>query len=186
MAKSNNEKQNIRNHIQKLKAEYTPSDLELMSDEVFSVVEITGYFQNAKTIFLYNSLSDEVATQSFIQKWHKEKQIYLPVVVGDNIEFRKYNPDIEFTRSSYGIGEQPEGEIFNSGQKVDLVIVPGVAFDRHLNRLGRGKGFYDRFLSSTKATKMGVCFDFQLLDKVPTDQNDIKMDTLVSENDFIW
>jgi 5-formyltetrahydrofolate cyclo-ligase len=64
--------------------------------------------------------------------------------------------------------------------------VPGIAFDRKMNRLGRGKGYYDRFLSKISAPKIGICFDFQLLDKIPAESTDIKMDYIVSENELIW
>ena len=68
--------------------------------------------------------------------------------------------------SGFGIKE-PTGETFLEYDKIDLVIVPGVAFDRTLNRMGRGKGFYDRLLPKIKAPKVAVCFDFQLMEKIP-------------------
>jgi len=134
---------------------------------------------------MYNSLEDEVQTPNFIAKWSGEKNFYLPVVKQNDLVFRKYNPAIVCQKSGYGIME-PRGDDFVDYNKVDLVIVPGVAFDRKMNRLGRGKGFYDRFLPKLKAPKLGICFDFQLLDKIPTEETDIKMDFLVSENELIW
>lgn len=104
---------------------------------------------------------------------------------GDDLLFRKCTPVSGFKQSALGIME-PEGENFTDYRKVDLIIVPGVAFDRKMNRLGRGRGFYDRFLPAISAPKMGICFDFQLFDQVPSDSNDIKMDYIVSENDLIW
>ncbi|MCF0205812.1 MAG: 5-formyltetrahydrofolate cyclo-ligase, partial [Bacteroidales bacterium] len=63
----------------------------------------------------------------------------------------------------------------------DLIIVPGVAFDRNGNRLGRGRGYYDRFLCKyPKVEKIGICFDFQLLEEIPTEPTDIRMDKVVS------
>ena len=81
---------------------------------------------------------------------------------------------------------EPVGENFMNYNKVDLIIIPGVAFDRKKNRMGRGKGYYDRFLSKMKAPKMGICFEFQLFDDIPNDENDVKMDYIVSENELIW
>ena len=63
-----------------------------------------------------------------------------------------------------------------------MIIVPGVAFDLQHNRLGRGRGFYDRLLSSLSAPKVGICFDFQLIDTVPTEPFDRLMDSVVSES----
>lgn len=183
--KKRSEKDNIRQKISALKKQYTHQDLLFKSEEVFSILEITGAFQEAKHIFIYNSLKDEVSTKSFIERWAAEKHFYFPVIDGDDIVFRHYKSDTTYSVSSLGISE-PDGENFTDYKKVDLIIIPGVAFDSKLNRLGRGKGYYDRFLPKLKATKIGVCFDFQLLDKVPVDNNDVKMDMLISENDLIW
>lgn len=179
-------KNKVRQDIVSLKKKYTPQDLQSMSDEVFSVLEITGNFQSAKNIFIYNSMADEVSTLSFINRWMHEKKFYLPVVEGTELVFRAYDEKQEYSVSKLGVYE-PLGDDFTDYGMIDLIIVPGVAFDRKMNRLGRGKGFYDRFLPKLpKATKVGVCFDFQLLTTIPTEKDDIKMDMLVSENELIW
>ncbi len=178
-------KEKLRKDIRSLKKEYSEDELYNKSEEVLSVVEITGVFQDAKTIFFYNALGDEVQTIDFIRKWGQKKNFYLPVMSGDDLLFRHCATDSGFKQSALGIME-PEGEDFTDYRKVDLIIVPGVAFDRKMNRLGRGRGFYDRFLPAISAPKMGICFDFQLFDQIPSDGNDIKMDYIVSENDLIW
>jgi 5-formyltetrahydrofolate cyclo-ligase len=178
-------KESIRQHIAEQKKQYSPSDLSAKSEEVFSVLEITGVFQQAKYILIYNSLSDEVSTAAFLSKWAKEKEFYLPVVSNNDLVVRKYEANGNYTTSALGVKE-PVGENIINCNKIDLVIVPGIAFDRKMNRLGRGKGYYDRFLSTLKATKIGVCFDFQLLDNIPTDAHDVKMDMIVSENEMVW
>lgn len=178
-------KEDLRNQISSAKKKYSPEELYIRSQEVLSVVEITGAFQDAKRIFLYNSLSDEVQTSEFIEKWAGEKDIYLPAIENDTIVLKKYTPSATFSKSALGILE-PSGDNFSDYKKIDLIIVPGVAFDRQMNRLGRGKGYYDRFLTGLIVPKMGICFDFQLLDKIPSDSNDVKMNYLVSENELIW
>lgn len=185
MKKISIQKSNIRKEIADLKKVYSINQLQSLSDEVLSTLEITGTFQNAKTILIYNSLSDEVQTLDFIGRWKGQKNFYLPVVVKDDIVFRAYTSSTEFQQSSFNILE-PVGTDFTDFKKVDLIIVPGVAFDRKMNRLGRGKGYYDRFLSKISAPKIGICFDFQLLDKIPAESTDIKMDYIVSENELIW
>lgn len=179
------QKDTLRLQIAAHKKEYTVEDLLFKSEEVFSVLEITGQFRDASTIFIYNAMPDEVSTAAFIDRWKHEKNFYLPVVSGDHLVFRKLEENTKFKQSVIGVFE-PVGEDFTDFRKVDMVIVPGVAFDRRCNRLGRGKGYYDKFLSKIKALKVGVCFDFQLLDQIPADERDVKMDMLVSENDLIW
>ena len=72
-----------------------------------------------------------------------------------------------------------------SNDDIDLIVVPGVAFDRERNRLGRGKGYYDRLLSQLKASAIGICFDFQLKGQIPTEPFDRKMDLVITEKEII-
>lgn len=178
------EKDKVRLQIAKLKKEYS-LELSGKSEEVLSVLEIVGVFQDAKHILIYNAMEGEVATRNFIERWQEEKDFYLPVTYKNDILFRKFTSETEFLESKFGVFE-PIGEDISDYSFVDLVIVPGVAFDRKMNRVGYGKGYYDKFLSKINAPKVGICFDFQLLDAVPTESHDIKMDYLVSENDLIW
>ena len=178
-------KDNLRKEISSLKKKYTPDELYNHSQEVLSVLELTGIFQDSKTIFIYNNLEDEVQTFDFIRKWNPEKKFYLPVIEKDEIVFRKCTSNTCFQQSSFGIME-PIGDNYTDYKKVDLIIVPGVAFDRKMNRLGRGKAYYDRFLPKLKAPKLGICFEFQLFDEIPADKDDVKMDYIVSENELIW
>lgn len=185
MEKKQLAKNKIRSEVADLKRKLSKEEFNYRSEEVLSTLEITGVFQQAKTIFIYNSLRDEVQTAAFMEKWKDEKEFYLPAVVDHHLVFRKYTPDTNFTQSSLGILE-PKGEDFTDFKRVDLIIVPGTAFDRKMNRLGKGKGYYDKFLTSLSAPKVGVCFDFQLFDSIPFDEHDVKMDYLVSENELIW
>lgn len=178
-------KDSLRKEIASLKNKYTQDELLMKSEEVMSVLAILGVFQEAKNIFIYNSLIGEVNTASFIEEWKHEKQFYLPIVVGEELFFRKYTSDTLMQKSAFGV-EEPLGENFTDYKKIDLIVVPGVAFDRKMNRIGYGKGYYDKFLAGIKAPKVGVCFDFQLLDTVPTNENDVRLDYIVSENDLIW
>lgn len=178
-------KDKLRKDIVTEKRQYTSEQLLQMSDEVFSVLEITGTFRDASTILIYNSMGDEVSTQAFIERWKSEKQFYLPVVKDEHLVFRKLEDNTLFEKSKIGVHE-PIGDDFTDFSKIDMIIVPGTAFDRKCNRLGRGKGYYDRFLANIKAPKVGVCFDFQLKDQIPADERDVKMSMIVGENELIW
>lgn len=178
-------KEKIRKEITARKKQYKQEDLLRMSEEVFSVLEITGVFREAAHICIYNAMHDEVATRPFIDRWADKKCFYLPVIENDNIVLRKFGKDLIFRKSYLGVHE-PVCENFTDYKKIDLIIVPGVAFDRKFNRLGRGGGYYDKFLPQLKAPKAGICFDFQLLDILPVEKQDIKMDMIISENELIW
>lgn len=175
----------IRQQILDKRKSFTSSEIQAMSDEVMEVVELSGAFQDAKNIFIYYGCNGEVETKPFIDKWSQEKNFYLPVVVGDQMVLRKYSAQTTFKMSTFGILE-PEGNDFTDYKKLNLAIVPGLAFDRKMNRLGYGKGYYDRFFKSVNVSKLGVCFDFQLIDSMPSENHDVKMDVLISENELIW
>ena len=120
-------------------------------------------------------------THEFIRKWSREKRILLPVVVGDDLELRLYTGPEDLNPGAYGI-EEPTGELFTDYADIDFIAVPGVAFDRNGNRLGRGKGYYDRLLPRIpSAHKAGICFPFQLVEEVPAEPFDIRMDEIITQ-----
>ena len=145
-------------------------------------VEQLAQFQRANIVLLYWSMDDEVYTHEFVNRWYKEKTILLPCVDGDDLRLRQYTgPECLQSGPQFGIDE-PTGPEFTDLNKVEMIVVPGVAFDIHNNRMGRGRGFYDRLLKSTpNAFKVGVAFNFQLFDKIPVESFDVPMDKVVSE-----
>lgn len=145
-------------------------------------VEALEAFRRASTVLLYWSMEDEVQTHDFVNRWYKEKRVLLPCVDGDDLRLRQYTgPECLKAGEQFGIGE-PTGPEYTNLDSVELIIVPGVAFDRTGNRMGRGRGFYDRLLKSTpNAYKVGVAFDFQVVDSVPVEEFDVKMDKVIVE-----
>lgn len=150
------------------------------SADILAALEAHLVFRAADTVLLYYSLDDEVYTHEFVGKWSQRKRILLPVVAGDNLELRTYTGLHDMTTGAYGIGE-PTGEVFTNYAAIDLAVVPGVAFDHKGNRLGRGKGYYDRLLPHLpSAYKIGVCFPFQFIEEVPAEAFDICMDEIIT------
>ena len=153
------------------------------SETVMRGVEGLAEFRRAKVVLLYWSMADEVQTHAFVERWYKAKTLLLPCVDGDDLVLRQYTgPKCMVAGEQFGIGE-PTGEVWNDLEAVELIVVPGVAFDGQRNRMGRGRGFYDRLLKSTpNAVKVGVAYDFQLLDSIPTEPHDVKMDRVITES----
>jgi 5-formyltetrahydrofolate cyclo-ligase len=174
------EKKRIRKRIKLLKASLSPQKRIKDSLLIFSEIEKESNFINATKLLLYWSMDDEVFTPDFIQKWAPSKEIYLPVINGDSLILRQFTTfDKMQAESRFGIYE-PQGDDYSNWNEIEYAIIPGVAFDIKNNRLGRGKGFYDRILNSINAIKVGVCFDFQLIDNVPIEPTDIPMDKVVT------
>ena len=157
------------------------SSITHQSANILAALEAHPAFRAANTILLYYSLQDEVDTHEFVQKWSREKRILLPVVVGDDLEIRLYTGPEDLATGAYGI-EEPTGTLLTDYTAIDFIAVPGVAFDRNGNRLGRGKGYYDRLLPRIpQAYKVGVCFTFQIVEEVPAEPFDIRMDEIITQ-----
>ena len=172
------EKKELRAQIKALKKQHTKEQLLEQSEQIMAKLERHPDFIKAERVMLYNALPDEVQTQAFLEKWHLKKTIILPTVVGDDIIPVAFGKDTAFAVGDFNIME-PQNEPYTDD--FDLIIVPGVAFDRKGNRIGRGRGYYDRFLSQHLGVKrIGICFDFQLVDEVPTEPFDILMDEVIS------
>ncbi len=177
-------KQLLRKTIAEKKKQLTENLFIDLSEKLFFHLESLPAFQKAKIILLYHSLKDEVRTHSFIEKWKEEKTILLPVVDGDNLKLRIYKSLSDLKTGAYGI-EEPTGCLFTEYEKIDLAIIPGISFDAHGNRLGRGKGYYDRLLPNIKAYKIGICFEFQVAEEIPVEPHDTKMDLVITENGLL-
>ena len=100
---------------------------------------------------------------------------------GTDVVFYRYNGDKRLKIGTFGIKEPDSDSEKIEIHDIDLFIVPGIAFDGNRNRLGRGKGFYDRILQNVKAPILGVCFDFQLFDNIPVNQQDMKMTKIITD-----
>lgn len=174
------EKIEIRKRIKDLKSMMLENEKFKAAEEVFARFEQTAAFLMANHILIYHSLPDELSTRGFLSKWNGKKHFYLPRVNGVNLDILPYD-ESRIELGAFHI-EEPTGNNTVNPDEIELVVVPGVAYDRAGNRLGRGKGFYDRLLQSTKATKVGVCYEFQLVDEIPTEPHDVKMDMIISQN----
>ena len=176
------EKSELRKIVRTAKRAVLLDEKIARSQGIMAQVEQLAQFQRASIVLLYWSMDDEVYTHKFVNRWYKEKTILLPCVDGDDLRLRQYTgPECLQSGPQFGIGE-PTGPEFTDLDKVEMIVVPGVAFDKHNNRMGRGRGFYDRLLKSTpNAIKVGVAFNFQLFDEIPVESFDVPMDIVVSE-----
>ncbi len=171
------DKKELRSYVRQQKKQFTPEQLIEKSLPIMQKLEQHPLFQKAAIVMLYSSLQDEVFTHDFIKSWCSVKKIILPTVVGDDIIPVEMNAQTHLVVGDFDILE-PESEPYEGG--FDLIVVPGMAFDTQGNRLGRGKGYYDRFLCQyPDVPKIGICFDFQRVDAVPTEPTDIPMTEII-------
>jgi len=173
------DKRQLRRRIRALKSLLGAADREAAAEAVFAAVEGLAEFAAARRVLVYNALPDELPTRGFIDRWAARKLLFLPRVNGDSLELLPYDPE-RLRPGAFGIGE-PDGDDVADPCSMDLIIVPAVAFDACCNRLGRGKGFYDRLLATTRAVTVGVGYDFQLIPEgLPAEPHDIPLDIVVT------
>ena len=180
------DKKELRRYIREQKRHFTPQQLGEMSLDIMSSLLSNSHIQKADAILMYHSLPDEVDTHSALdQLLAMGKKVLLPKVVSETeMTIHEYTGQDSLQPSEpYGILEPttPELSIVNCQLSI-VIVVPGMAFDKHGHRLGRGKGYYDRFLSRIpNIYKIGVCFPFQLIDKVPSEPTDILVDEVLTD-----
>jgi 5-formyltetrahydrofolate cyclo-ligase len=170
------------------------SKSEKIEKELFSLPE----FQRAKTVMFYVSFRSEVETEKMTRNALKlKKKIVIPVVYGEKIVVSEIkNLKKELTKGSFGIKEPKKEFRRRVNQKeIDLVVVPGVVFDKRGGRLGYGRGYYDRFLRSKsirsrmsrsrQCALIGLAFDLQIARKIPLVKGDMKVDKIVTESGIV-
>lgn len=177
-------KEDIRYYIRARKSLLDDNGRRSAAASVFKRLENTAAFIMARNILMYHSLPDELSTHDFLDKWSQKKNFYLPRVNGVNLDILPYD------RSTLRLGafhiEEPDGADTVDIEKIDLIVVPAVAYDRNGNRVGRGRGYYDRLLTSSRAVRVGVGYDFQLIDDdIEAETHDQPMNIVITENRMI-
>lgn len=162
-----------------MKKEFGRERLLEMSSGVREGIEGNVHYRAAERVMLYYPLWDEVDCRPLFESaLAAGKRVILPTVVGDDIVPVEITAETEWRVGEFGIKEPVAGRYDG---EIDLIVIPGMAFDGEGNRLGRGKGYYDRFLElHPGAYRLGLCFDFQMIESVPTEPFDRKMDEVIT------
>ena len=180
MGAMHDDKNMARQRIKRLVSVMTPESIAELSAAIWKRLEQNEIFINSNYILIYWAMHDEVQTQAFIEKWCGRKRFYLPSIQDDSLVIKRYKGTAQLVPGHMFNIPEPIGEPVQDLSVITLAIIPGRAFDTQGNRLGRGRGFYDRLLPLIpNAVKAGVCFDFQIIPQVCTDEHDIKMDFMI-------
>ncbi len=144
------------------------------------IVGLSAFAQARNPVLFYPFDKEPDITPLFSHIMERVGSLILPKVVGDALELYRIKTTDSLSVGAFRILEPSEGEKVNV-QEVDFILVPGVAFDKRGNRLGFGKGYYDKLLPKIKNPKVGVCYSFQIVDELPTDPWDVRVDLVVTE-----
>lgn len=189
-----NEKKILRKEILEKRNNIDLVKKEEMDKNILNQFYESKYYKEAEKIFIYISYDSEINTKVIINKALKDKKkIYVPRTEFktrhmDAVEIKSLENLIE---SKYGILEPLIVEPHIDPSELDLIVVPGVAFDRNGGRMGYGAGFYDRYFKKinkeniNKIVKLALAYEIQMLDKVPMNAQDVPVDFIITENEFI-
>lgn len=170
----------------------SPEECRLKSGEIAKRFLAFSEFKTAQTVHFYLAAAAEVQTDEMIREaLRMEKRVVVPMVQPETkslalSELIDLDPS-QLQPGPYGISEpRPEYRRKVDPQEVELWVVPGVAFDEAGNRLGFGGGYYDRLLPSVRGRKVGIAFEFQVIDRLPIDETDHPVDLIVTEKRTIY
>ncbi|MFC1691186.1 5-formyltetrahydrofolate cyclo-ligase [Nanoarchaeota archaeon] len=182
-------KQQIRSEVLEKRKFLPKLEVEEKSVSIINNFLNSDFYKNNNNIMVYCSLdkNNEVNTLNLIDKMLKDKKnIIAPYVKNNKIAISQIFHKKDLNCGTFGILEPKDTQThFFDEDNLDVVIVPGIAFDERKNRIGYGKGFYDEFLKKTKAAKIAFALELQVLDKIPQDPHDEKVDIIITEERVI-
>ncbi|MFO7765101.1 MAG: 5-formyltetrahydrofolate cyclo-ligase [Pelovirga sp.] len=177
------DKNAIRADMLRRRSNLLPEQVVQMSRLAQRRLLSTALFAAVNSVALYRPIRNETATDDiFAAAVSQGKTVFFPRVEGETLHFVPIGSLDQLVAGSFGISEPP-ADLVVPDLMPDMILVPGVAFDRRGHRLGYGRGFYDRYLSACPAEvcKVGLSYSFQLCDAIPVDDHDQGLDALVTD-----
>jgi len=153
-----------------------------LDKKIYTLLTSSDFYKSAKTVMCYLSFGSEVDTKEIVTALLADKKtVCAPRCLKNSImEAVKFDSLSELSPGDYGI-LTPSGEEVINPKDIDLIIVPGAAFNKKFHRIGYGKGYYDRFLAKTNALSCGLFYEFQQID-FTEDMYDIPLNYIITEN----
>jgi len=182
-------KENIRKKTKEKRRKQSKEEQRKKTKEIKEKLFNLKEYREAKSVLFYVSYNGEVFTHDMIREAMKNKKVVVPISNTEDcsLSLSELKDWMDLHISSYGILEPKQDKIRQiSADDVDLIIVPGVAFDECGNRMGHGKGYYDRLLEKTKnKTVIALAFEFQIVDKIPAKKHDVPVGMIITEERII-
>lgn len=178
-------KRELRKLVRAVKPKLAPADYLAKGHELADALMELPMVRDAAAVVAFWPMRDEVNTGPFIMRVRRMgKRVFLPVMVGDDLVFREFDTYQCLAREPrFGIME-PQGtatmDVSDAGRGL-VIVAPGMAFTSSGDRLGRGRGFYDRaFAQLPEAHRVGVCYRIQMVREIPTEPHDVTMHRVVA------
>lgn len=180
-------KTEIRSVMKSKRNELNENEKGIKDRKIFNSLICDSSFALSRVIFIYVSFAKEVDTHHIINfALSQGKTVCVPKVINSTgvMKVLKIDSLNSMCKSSYGILEPQEDAIEIPKKEIDLALVPGLAFDLDGGRIGYGGGYYDRFLSGIRkdVLKLGLAYNFQIMDKIQTEAFDVPIDGIITES----
>ncbi|MCJ7826285.1 5-formyltetrahydrofolate cyclo-ligase [Patescibacteria group bacterium] len=180
------QKHHLRVRLKKEAAALSKETSMMWDKEICSHIFKLHNYQTAQFIALFIPLAGEPDIWPIIRDaWDRGKTVAVPRIEGKELLLKKIIGEKDLEIGPYRIRQPKPHQPIVPSSSIQLVFVPGIAFDKKRYRLGFGKGYYDRLLKTIDTRKIGVCYGFQLFDKLPHDRQDIKVDSVITEKGYI-
>jgi 5-formyltetrahydrofolate cyclo-ligase len=181
-------KSKIRKRILNVRNNMSKEDVKKNSNAIMDKITSLDIYKHSKVVFIYMDFKNEVMTSNLIKRMLSEKKrVVIPYTDSINTVLipSEITKESDLKQNSFGYFE-PKSILPVNIEEIDLVIVPGVVFDMNLNRIGFGKGYYDKILNRLKpsAKKVALAHDFQVLEDIPAEEHDVKMDMIITEKNI--
>ena len=183
-------KQELRSKFLRIRRAAAPAQREIWNRRIAELFAGWPIYQQCRSVMFYVATADETATAGLIEDaLHRGKKVYAPLLgaqYGEMVAAAIKRPQ-DLVAGKYGLKmPPPDSATLAAGESIDLIVVPGVAFDRIGNRLGMGAGYYDRFFSRTRhAVRLGLAWDCQVVAEAPYEPHDIRMHYLLTDAGLI-
>ena len=176
------DKAEIRRQMRRLRRDLSEEEQQRAADGVYAQVMRMDCYRTARTVMAYAAVRGELSMRRIMEDIRASGRLLALPRCGESGDMDAFivTEQRQLRRGAYGIWEPDETCPPIEPDDMDLILVPGTAFDRQGDRLGQGGGYYDRYLAQTRAVRIGVCHDFALLDAVPTQAHDARMDGVVT------
>lgn len=174
------DKKALRREIREKKRVMTEAEIVSRSEKLGQLFVRTEAYRNAETIYGYLPYNQEVRTVPILEQALRDgKKVAVPKIYGDTMKFLYLDDLTKVEKNDMGIPE-PVADTPVAEDKAALVLMPGLAFTEKGDRMGYGGGFYDRFLAEEPDhPTLALCYDFQMVDSLPTEEYDIPVDTVL-------
>jgi 5-formyltetrahydrofolate cyclo-ligase len=182
-------KASLRSQVREKLNAISPAQRETYSSRAQATLEQHPIWQLAQTILFFAPMPDELDIwPSLPVALDSGKRVFLPRFMPHSNSYAACevkSPDTDLTIGLFGIREPSESCPQFPLNRLDLVLVPGVAFDLHGRRLGRGKGFYDQLLATVRGRTCGVAFDEQIVNEIPLEPHDVLLNCILTPSRWI-